>query len=80
MVMATMTSKGQVTIPATVRASLGIDFGDRVEFVEVERGRFELVAAAQSVSALKGMVRKPATPVTLSEMNQAIAMHGAKAK
>jgi len=80
MPIATLTSKGQVTIPAVVRAALGVKTGDRVEFIQVEHGRFELVAATQSVTALKGLVRKPASPVTIAAMNQAIATHGAKAK
>ncbi len=77
---ATMTSKGQITIPAVVRAALGVETGDRVEFVQVEPGRYELVAATQPVTALKGLVRKPATPVTIVEMNAAIAARGAKAR
>jgi AbrB family looped-hinge helix DNA binding protein len=77
---ATMTSKGQITIPAIVRTALGVQAGDRVEFVEVEAGRFELVAATQSVTALKGLVQKPATPVTVEAMNEAIAARGAKAR
>ena len=77
---ATMTSKGQITIPAIVRAALGVEAGDRVEFVQVEPGHFELVAATQSVTALKGLVRKPASPITIDAMNKAIATHGAKAK
>ena len=77
---ATMTSKGQITIPAMVRAALGVEAGDRVEFVQVEPGRFELVAATQPVTALKGLVRKPVLPVTVSAMNAAIAARGAKAR
>lgn len=77
---ATITSKGQITIPAVVRTALGVQAGDRVEFVEVEPGRFELVAATQSVTALKGLIRKPASPVTIEAMNQAIAAQGAKAR
>ncbi len=76
---ATMTSKGQVTIPAAVRASLGVGAGDRVEFVEVEPGHFELVAATQSVTALKGLIRKPVTPVSIEAMNESIKMRGAEA-
>ena len=34
----TVTSKGQITIPAQVRAALGLETGSRVEFVEVEKG------------------------------------------
>jgi len=59
---------------------LGVEAGDRVEFVQVEHGRFELVAATQSVTALKGLVRKPALPVTVAAMNKAIVTHGAKAR
>jgi AbrB family looped-hinge helix DNA binding protein len=75
-----MTSKGQITIPAIVRAALGVEAGDRVEFILVEPGRFELVAATQPVTALKGMVGKPVTPVTVAAMNAAIAARGAKAR
>ena len=77
---ATMTSKGQITIPAVVRNALGVAAGDRVEFIEVEPGRFELMAATHSVTALKGLVRKPPSPVTIAAMNVAIATQGAKAK
>ena len=48
MATATMTSKGQVTIPKPVRAALGIDSGDRIEFVETEKGQFAIVAATRS--------------------------------
>lgn len=78
---ATMTTKGQITIPAAVRAALGIEeAGDRVEFVQVEPGRFELVPATNPVTALKGLVRKPASLVTVEDMNKAIAAQGAKAR
>jgi len=80
MPVATITSKGQVTIPAAVRADLGVEVGDRVEFIQVEPGRFELVAATRSVTALKGMIGKPAIPVTIEAMNEAIIAQGAKAR
>ena len=77
---ATLTSKGQITIPAVVRAALGVEAGDRVEFVQVEPGHFQLVAATQSVTALKGLVRRPAKSVSIETMNEAIATQGAKAR
>ena len=80
MATATLTSKGQITIPAVVRTALGVDSGDRVEFVEVTPGRFELVAATQPVTALKGLIRKPAKPGSIEAMNAAIARQGAEAK
>ncbi|MFZ5524217.1 MAG: AbrB/MazE/SpoVT family DNA-binding domain-containing protein [Pseudomonadota bacterium] len=80
MTTATMTSKGQITIPAVVRAALGVEAGDRVGIVQVEPGHFELAAATQSVTALKGLVCKPASPVTIEAMNKEIATRGAKAR
>ena len=77
---ATMTTKGQITIPAIVRAALGVEAGDRVEFVQVEPGRFELVAATHSIKELKGLVRRPAVPVSIEAMNEAIATKGAAAR
>jgi antitoxin PrlF len=77
---ATLSSKGQITIPAVVREALGVEAGDRVEFIQVAPGHFELVSATQSVTALKGIVRKPEQPVSIEAMNMAIKSKGAKAK
>lgn len=79
MTSATLTSKGQITIPATVRAAMGVSVGDRVEFVEVAPGRYEFIAATRSVKALKGMFGKPARPVSIAAMNAAIAARGGAA-
>ena len=76
---ATLTSKGQITIPADVRRVLNVQAGDRVEFVQVEPGRFELVAATRSVRELKGLFGKPGRTVSVDEMNRAIAARGALA-
>jgi antitoxin PrlF len=70
---ATVTSKGQITIPKSVREGLGIDAGDRVEFVESGRGVYTVVAASRDVRELKGMIATPARPVSVADMNRAIA-------
>jgi antitoxin PrlF len=80
MTTATLTSKGQITIPVEVREALGVDAGDRVEFVEIAPGRFEFIAATKSVTALKGMFGKPRKSVSIEDMNAAIARRGAAAK
>jgi antitoxin PrlF len=77
---ATLTSKGQITIPVDVRTDLKVEAGDRVEFVQIAPGRYEFVAATQSVRDLKGMFGKPAKPVPLEAMNAAIARRGAAAR
>jgi antitoxin PrlF len=74
MAVATLTSKGQITIPSQVRRALGLEAGDRVEFIEHGRGQFAIVAATSSVQELKGLFqRKRTKPVSIEEMNRAIA-------
>ena len=74
MASATVTSKGQVTIPVRVREALGLDAGDRVEFVEIDKGKFAIVAATRSIRELEGRYKnKRRTPVSIEEMNAAIA-------
>ena len=40
MATATLTSKGQITIPVEVRHALQVGTGDRVEFVQIAPGRY----------------------------------------
>ena len=80
MTTAIISSKGQITIPADVRQAMQVDTGERVEFVEVEAGRYEFVAATRSVTELKGMFGKARRVVSIEEMNRAIATQGASAR
>ncbi|MGZ2748072.1 AbrB/MazE/SpoVT family DNA-binding domain-containing protein [Burkholderia stagnalis] len=81
MASATLTSKGQVTIPVDVRNRLGLSTGDRIEFVFNEKsGRYEVVPATRSITSLKGIIRKPSKPVSVEDMNAAIAERGASAR
>jgi AbrB family looped-hinge helix DNA binding protein len=78
MASATITSKGQVTIPVQVREKLGLQPGDRIEFVEVEEGRFQLLPATRSIRELEGRYQgKVSRPVSIEEMNAAIARRAA---
>lgn len=80
MTSATLTSKGQITIPVDVRNALKVDTGDRVEFVQIAPGRYEFVAATSEVTALKGMFGKPKKTVSIEDMHAAIAQRGAAAR
>ena len=73
----TITTKGQVTIPVDVRQRLGLESGDRIEFVEIEGG-FAIRPAIDDVRTLKGLLRKPAKPVTIEDMNAVIRARGAR--
>jgi antitoxin PrlF len=76
MATAKLTTKGRVTIPASVRSELHVKAGDRLEFVKISEGRFELVAAVKDVCSVKGMV-STSKAVSLEEMNAAIRQRGA---
>ena len=77
---ATLTSKGQITIPVEVRKDLKVETGDRVEFVRIAPGRYEFVAASSEVTALKGMFGPVKKSVSIDSMNAAIAKRGAAAR
>jgi antitoxin PrlF len=70
--MATLTSKGQVTLPVEVRAALGLKPGSRIAFVQTRPGVFELVPETGSIRDLKGTVQAPAHPVSVEDMDQSI--------
>ncbi|WP_395668393.1 AbrB/MazE/SpoVT family DNA-binding domain-containing protein [Rhodoferax sp.] len=77
---ATITSKGQITIPVSVRDDLKLDAGDKVEFVHIAPGRYELVASTHEVTALKGMFGRTSKPVSIEDMNAAIALRAGAAR
>lgn len=74
MASATVNSKGQITIPLQVRATLGLRPGDEIEFVDLENGQFAMVAATYSVERLKGMIRKSKVNVRIDDMNAVFAL------
>jgi antitoxin PrlF len=81
MATATVTSKGQITIPIQVRNALGVDAGDRIEFVEVGKGEFSIVAATRSVKELNGLFKgRRRKPVSIEEMNAAIAKRASRSR
>jgi antitoxin PrlF len=67
---ATLSSKGQATIPKAVRERLQIKPGDRFKFFFHPDGVILLPKIA--TARLKGMIPKPAQPVSLEEMDRAI--------
>ena len=73
---ATLTSKGQVTLPKPVRNSLGLKKGDHIVFEPTSHGAF-LVKPMIRKSRLEGLLHKRLPknfkPLNLSEIDQAIA-------
>lgn len=73
MATATLTAKGQLTLPKEVREALGVGPGDRVDFIRMDDGNFAVLPATHSVLSLRGLIRPPKSPVSLADMDEAIA-------
>jgi AbrB family looped-hinge helix DNA binding protein len=78
---ASLTSKGQVTVPKAIRERLKITTGDRLDFI-VEGERVVLRAGTRDLRSLEGILRRPGQKaVSVEEMNAAIAkFHGRQSK
>ena len=73
MATASLTSKGQITVPIEVREDLGLKAGDRISFIKGEHGEYIMKAKTGSIMNLRGCVKWTGNPVTIEEMNEAIA-------
>lgn len=70
---ATVTSKGQITLPKTVREKLGVDTGDQVDFVVNEQGDVVVRPLSGDVTRLRGMLARPGRrAISVEAMNAAI--------
>lgn len=78
MATATVTSKGQVTIPKEVRDAMGVGTGDRIEFVASGKGAYTVIAASRDVRDLKGIVAAPSKPVSIEAMKRAVAKRASR--
>jgi antitoxin PrlF len=71
-IIAKITSKGQTTLPAEVRAALGVGPGDRVEFIKQPDGTYEIRKVDRDLASLRGIVQAK-RPVDYDEMDRLIA-------
>jgi AbrB family looped-hinge helix DNA binding protein len=73
MTSATITSKGQVTIPKEIRDYLKLETGSKVDFVIDENGEVKVIPLNVPVEALSGILHRPGMKAaTLEEMEVAI--------
>jgi AbrB family looped-hinge helix DNA binding protein len=70
---ATVTSKGQITIPAEVRKALRLEPGTKIHFYAGENGEYIFRARTGSIRDLEGCVPKLDHVVTIEEMDEGIA-------
>ncbi len=73
MTSATITSKGQVTIPKEIRDHLRLETGSKVDFVIGENGEVKVIPLNVPVEDLSGILhRQGMKAATLEEMETAI--------
>jgi len=76
---ATLTSKGQMTLPKEVRDDLKLKPGDKVEFIR-EGDRYVLKPRTKRIGDFAGLLHRPGMkPVSIEEMNEGIAQAAAEA-
>jgi len=78
MALATLTSKGQLTLPKPIRERLGVRAGDRVVFRETADGVVVVEPDTVDLRSLRGALKPRRTGVTLDDMERAIAEGASK--
>ncbi len=67
-----ITSKGQITIPISIRKSLNLKTGDKIDF-EINEGNLRIIPASKSVSDVFGFLsRKGSKAYTVDEINASL--------
>ncbi len=77
---ATITSKGQTTIPKEVRDALGLHAGDKIDFIlDADGKKATVLPVTLDARNLRGILKpKQKRRVTLEEMEAAIASGAAE--
>lgn len=69
---ATLTSKGQITVPIEIRNRLGLQAGDRLDF-QLKEGKVELTKVTGSLDSFISALPKAKRCFTTDQINDAIA-------
>lgn len=69
---ATLTSKGQITVPLQIRNQLGLQAGDRLDF-QLKEGKVEITKVTGSLDNFISALPKAKRSFTTEQINEAIA-------
>ena len=69
---ATLTSKGQITLPKLIRERLGLTTGDRVAFRERPDGSVVLEPETVDLASLRGRIRPSVCGVSIDDMSAGV--------
>ena len=76
---ATLTSKGQITIPAELRTRLHLKPGDQLDFWEDDTSNLRLTPKTRRLADFFGSLRGDANPLTIEDMDDVIGAAATKA-
>lgn len=72
--LASITSKGQVTLPKPIRDQLGLDAGDRLDFEVLADGSLRARPVRRGLGGVLGVLQRPAQDaLSVEAMNDAVA-------
>ena len=73
---ATLTSKGQITLPKEIRDRLGLDVGSMLDFQVLPDNTITARAVKPDARRIRGLLESPhAGPLTIEQMDEGIARH-----
>lgn len=73
---ATLTSKGQITLPKEIRVRLGLDAGSMLDFQILEDNTITARPVKPDARRIRGLLKSPhAVPPTVEQMDEGIAAH-----
>jgi AbrB family looped-hinge helix DNA binding protein len=78
MASATLTSKGQITLPKPIRELLGVKQGDRVAFRVSPDGKVLVEADSVDLLQLQGCVHPRKLGVSIEDMSEVIRRSGSR--
>ena len=73
---ATLTSKGQITLPKEIRDRLGLDAGAMLDFQLLPDDTITARAVKPNARSIRGLLKSPhSKALTLEQMDEGIARH-----
>lgn len=73
---ATLTSKGQITLPKEIRDRLGLDAGSMLDFQVLPDNTITARPVKPDARRIRGLLKSPyAAPLTVAQMDEGISRH-----
>ena len=69
---AMVTFNGRITLPTDIRKQLGLKTGDNIDFVEIEKGRFEICSRTAAIREMEKSAETPAYAAAVDEVKETV--------